>query len=84
MSCGICIGSCPPLAITLGERPAEPLWQQTVARAAADTALPVRVVFTCERHAQQAARRYLDPAEARYFGAAVRSRPPQSAAFTSR
>jgi hypothetical protein len=29
---------------------------------------PVRVVFTCERHAQQAARRYLDPTDARYFG----------------
>ncbi len=68
VSCGICIGSCPPLAITLGDRPAEPLWQQTVARAAQDAALPVRVVFTCERHAQQAARPYLDPAEAHYFG----------------
>lgn len=68
VSCGICIGSCPPLAITLGDRPAEPLWQQTIARAAQDTALPVHVVFTCERHAQQAARPYLDPGEARYFG----------------
>jgi ferredoxin/cytochrome c551/c552 len=68
VSCGICIGSCPPLAITLGDRPAESLWQQTVARAAHDGALPVRVVFTCERHAQQAGRPYLDPAEACYFG----------------
>ncbi len=68
VTCGICIGSCPPLAITLGDRPAEPLWHQAVARAAQDAALPVRVVFTCERHAQQAARPYLDPAEAHYFG----------------
>ena len=68
VSCGICIGSCPPLAITLGERPAEPLWQQTVARASQQAGLPVRVVFTCERHAQQAAQRFLHPAEAAYFG----------------
>ena len=68
VSCGICIGSCPPLAITLGERPAEPLWQQTIARASQQAGQPVRVVFTCERHAQQAARRYLDPTDARYFG----------------
>ena len=68
VSCGICIGSCPPLAITLGERPAEPLWQQTVARASQQAGQPVRVVFTCERHAQQAARPYLHPAETPYFG----------------
>lgn len=78
VSCGICIGSCPPLAITLGERPAEPLWQQTIARAAQDAALPVHVVFTCERHAQQAARRYLNPAEAGHFGA-TGALPPASA-----
>jgi ferredoxin/cytochrome c551/c552 len=69
VSCGICIGSCPPLAITLGDKPAEPLWQQTVVRAAQDVAQPVRVVFTCERHGQQAGRAFLDPVEARYFGA---------------
>lgn len=76
VSCGICIGSCPPLAITLGDRPAEPLWQQTVARAATDAALPVRVVFACERHAQQAGRSFLNPAEARYFGANGEAPPP--------
>ena len=67
VSCGICIGSCPPLAITLGDRPAEPLWQQTVARAAQDTALPVHVVFTCERHAQQAAARLPGPGRGALF-----------------
>lgn len=76
VSCGICIGSCPPLAITLGDKPAEPLWQQTVARAAAQAAQPVRVVFACERHAQQAARPYLDPADARMFGNGKTAAPP--------
>lgn len=75
VSCGICIGSCPPLAITLGDRPAQPLWQQTVARAGQDAGLPVRVVFACERHAQQAARRYLNPAEAHHFGASGAVQP---------
>lgn len=80
VSCGICVGSCPPLAITLGDQPAEPLWQQTVARAAQQAGQPVRVVFTCERHAQQAARRYLDNEDRSVFGggtqagAAVRGR----------
>lgn len=68
VSCGICVGSCPPVAITLGDQPAEPLWQQTVARAAAQTAQPVRVVFTCERHAQAGARSYLERADAQLFG----------------
>lgn len=68
VSCGICVGSCPPVAITLGDQPAEPLWQQTVARAATEATQPVRVVFTCERHAQLGARSYLDQADARYFG----------------
>mgnify|MGYP001287962169 CR=1 FL=1 len=68
VSCGICVGSCPPLAITLGDQRAEPLWQQTAARAAASAAQPVRVVFTCERHAQNSARPYLDPSDAQIFG----------------
>ncbi len=75
VSCGICIGSCPPLAITLGKQPAEPLWQQTIARATQDAALPVHVVFTCERHAQQAARAYLDPTEGRAFGGSGQAPP---------
>jgi ferredoxin/cytochrome c551/c552 len=68
VSCGICVGSCPPLAITLGDQWAEPLWQQTAARAAAPAPQPVRVVFTCERHAQYSARPYLDPSDAQIFG----------------
>ncbi len=68
VSCGICIGSCPPLALTLGNRPPEPLWQETVTRASQDAAHPVRVVFTCERHAAQGARALLDQPERAYFG----------------
>lgn len=55
VSCGICIGSCPPLALTLGDQPAEPLWETAVARAAQNNEKPVKVVFTCERHALQGA-----------------------------
>jgi len=52
VACGICIGSCPVLALTLGEMPPEPLWQETIAQSAQSTVQPVKVVFTCERHAQ--------------------------------
>ena len=52
VACGICIGSCPEFALTLGKIPPEPLWQETVARAAQKAEKPVKVVFTCERHAQ--------------------------------
>lgn len=58
VSCGICIGSCPPLALTLGDQPAEPLWETAVARAA-NNEKPVKVVFTCERHALQGAKSIL-------------------------
>jgi ferredoxin/cytochrome c551/c552 len=68
VSCGVCIGSCPPLALTLGDRPPEPLWQTTVARAAATGQQPVRVVFTCERHAAQGGRAYLAQPERGHFG----------------
>ncbi|MEI2689403.1 MAG: 4Fe-4S binding protein [Anaerolineae bacterium] len=74
VSCGICVGSCPPLAITLGDQRAEPLWQQTAARAVASATQPVRIVFTCERHAQNSARPYLDPSDAQIFGQS-RQRP---------
>ena len=68
VSCGICIGSCPPLALTLGDRPPEPLWQETVAKASQHDTHPVRVVFACERHAAQGARTFLDQPERAYFG----------------
>jgi ferredoxin/mono/diheme cytochrome c family protein len=59
VSCGVCIGSCSFLAMTLGDRPAEPLWEAVAARAAAGyravDGQPVKVVFTCERHAAHGA-----------------------------
>ena len=59
VSCGVCIGSCPTMALTLGKQPAEPLWETAVARAAQTGDNPVKVIFTCERHALQGARPYL-------------------------
>jgi ferredoxin/coenzyme F420-reducing hydrogenase delta subunit/cytochrome c2 len=63
VSCGICIGSCPPLALTLGDQPAEPLWETAVSasslRAIENNERPVKVVFTCERHALQGAKSIL-------------------------
>jgi ferredoxin/coenzyme F420-reducing hydrogenase delta subunit len=59
VSCGICIGSCPPLALTLGDQPAESLWETAVALAAPTNDKPVKIVFTCERHALQGAKNSL-------------------------
>lgn len=59
VSCGVCIGSCPTNALTLGDVPAEPLWQQTTALASSGEEKPTRVVFTCERHAAHGARPFL-------------------------
>lgn len=58
VSCGICVGSCVPLALTLDRRPAEALWE-TVVAAAAQRGQPVKLVFTCERHALHGAAPYL-------------------------
>ncbi len=60
VSCGVCIGSCPTNALTLGDVPADLLWQETLALASAESDKPTRVVFTCERHAFQGAKAYLD------------------------
>lgn len=60
VACGVCVGSCPTLALTLGQQPAEALWQDAVALAAQRTDRPMKVVFTCERHAFQGARPYLN------------------------
>lgn len=59
VSCGICIGTCRDLALTLDGQPAEALWEQTIARVASHGSQPVKVVFTCERHAYHGARSYL-------------------------
>jgi coenzyme F420-reducing hydrogenase delta subunit/cytochrome c2 len=50
VSCGVCIGSCPTNALTLGDQPVEAVWMDTVARASQQGNKPVKVVFACERH----------------------------------
>lgn len=66
VSCGLCIGSCDVQAVTLGELPPELLELAVRQRLAfAQAKAPgkaVKVVFTCERHAAQGARPYLDAA----------------------
>lgn len=63
VSCGICVGSCDGVAVTLGNTPPELLWetvsmQLTMAQATVPEG-QVKVVFTCERHAAHGARPYL-------------------------
>jgi len=63
VSCGICVGSCDGVAVTLGDSPPELLWetvavQLALARARAPVGGP-RVIFTCERHAAHGARPFL-------------------------
>ena len=50
VACGVCIGSCDPLALTLGQQPAETLWDTAVASFNEASGQPRKVVFTCERH----------------------------------
>ncbi len=57
VSCGVCIGSCPTEALTLGEAPAEALWDE-VRRLAKSGDAP-RIILTCERHAIQGAAPHL-------------------------
>ena len=64
VSCGICVGSCDGVAVTLGDTPPEFLWLEVSSRLAlAQAKLPagqVKLIFTCERHASHGARPYLD------------------------
>jgi ferredoxin len=59
VACGICIGSCPTMALILGQQPAEALWETTVSQLKGTPEQPVKVIFTCERHAFQGAETYL-------------------------
>lgn len=54
VACGVCIGSCPTEALTLGDEPAEALWDEV--RALAESGNQPRLVLTCERHALQGGR----------------------------
>ena len=57
VACGVCVGSCPTEALTLGDVPAEALWDQV--RALAESGDQPRIVLTCERHALHGARHLL-------------------------
>ena len=59
VSCGICVGSCDGVAVSLGDSPPELLWDAvsmrlTLAKAKAPEQ-PLKLVFTCHRHAAQGA-----------------------------
>jgi ferredoxin len=63
VSCGICVGSCDGVAVSLGDSLPELLWdavsmQLTMAKAKAP-GQAIKLVFTCDRHAAHGARPYL-------------------------
>jgi quinol-cytochrome oxidoreductase complex cytochrome b subunit/Fe-S-cluster-containing hydrogenase component 2 len=65
VSCGICLGSCTDMAITLGDTPPEALWTAVhqrllFAKARTDGPADIELVFTCERYANQTALPYLE------------------------
>ena len=54
MACGVCIGACQPLALSLDGRAPDLRLDELVGHALAEDPAPLRLVFTCERHALQA------------------------------
>jgi len=64
VSCGICIGSCDWVAVSMGQIPLEYFWQEIVTRikfARMNNATgPVKLAFTCERHAAQGAKPFIE------------------------
>ena len=60
VSCGVCLGSCDKDAISMGELSETAIWQSIEVRLARHQDKPVTLCFTCERHAAQGARPYLD------------------------
>ncbi len=76
VSCGICVGSCEYMAITLGHTPPVSLWDTTLAHLQkAQARAPqnkVRLVYTCDRHAAIGAQKYvMDNAESMVGDTAV-------------
>ncbi|MEZ4590155.1 MAG: hydrogenase iron-sulfur subunit [Chloroflexota bacterium] len=63
VSCGICVGSCNWSAITLGHSSPDLVWETIAMRLRLAQAKapnqPIRVAFTCDRHAALGARPYL-------------------------
>lgn len=64
VGCGICVGACLPLALSFDGRLPETLWRDVLARAQVTGSGPVKLVFTCERHARQGAAPYIAAADA--------------------
>ncbi len=64
VSCGICVGSCDVVAVTLGEMPPENLWLDVSTRVSRAKAKyhdrSLNVLFTCERHAAHGAAPFLE------------------------
>lgn len=64
VSCGLCLASCEYQALTLGTQTAETLPElvayrlEQIRKTAPEQ--PVKIVFTCERHAAQGARSFID------------------------
>ena len=62
-ACGICVGSCDGVAVTMGETPPAYLWDAVTMKIAFAKAKhpeqPVRIVFTCDRHAAHGAKQFL-------------------------
>ncbi len=60
VACGVCLGSCDKDAISMGALSETAIWQSIEARLARHPGKPVTLCFTCERHAAQGARPYLE------------------------
>ncbi|MFN8597831.1 MAG: hydrogenase iron-sulfur subunit [Anaerolineae bacterium] len=65
VACGVCVGSCDVQAISVGPLSYDALWTIVTKRIAAvrerSTSGQVKLVFTCERHADNGARAYQNP-----------------------
>ncbi len=64
VACGICVGSCDGVAVTMGETPPGALWD-TVSGQLALVKMrspidQVQIVFTCERHAVHSGKAYVE------------------------
>jgi ferredoxin len=64
VSCGICVGSCDVVAVTMGRIPPVMLWEDISSRLTLakmrNPASQLKVIFTCERHAAHGAKSYLE------------------------
>ncbi|NCF68213.1 MAG: hydrogenase iron-sulfur subunit [Chloroflexi bacterium] len=64
VSCGICVGSCDVVAVTMGRIPPVMLWEDVSSRLTLakmrNPASQLKVIFTCERHAAHGAKSYLE------------------------